>query len=50
VARNARFIPPYWIDLCNQGLPSCLEDHAHRRVSRSFKRLHCVLFGFVLID
>ncbi len=37
MARNAHFIPPYWIDLCNQRLPSCLEVHAHCRVSRAFK-------------
>ena len=38
VARKALFITPYWIDLCNQRLPSCLEVHPHRCVSRSFKR------------
>lgn len=38
MARSALFITPYWIDLCNQRLPSCLEVHPHRCVSRSFKR------------
>jgi hypothetical protein len=38
VARNALFITPYSIALCNQRLPSCLEVHPHRGVSRSFKR------------
>ena len=38
MARNALFITPYWIDRCNQRLPTCLNVQPHRCVSRSFKR------------